>query len=459
MFFRGQWHLFYQHNPQGTTWGHMSWGHATSRDLVRWQHLPVAIEEADGIMIFSGSAVVDHDNSSGLCRPRPTTTRDRSCLIAIYTGHGHNKQTQNLAVSQDGITFTKYAGNPVLDIAKKDFRDPKVFWHAPSSGWVMVAAWAQHKQIRIYRSADLIHWSHASDFGPAGATDGIWECPDLFPLPLDGDKARQKWVMVVNLNPGGPAGGSGGQYFVGDFDGLHFRDTNPPNTTLWIDHGKDAYATVSWSDVPATDGRRIWLSWMSNWQYTNQEPTTAFRGAMTVPKVLSLRTTPDGPRVFQQPVPELRRLRGPVRRLARTRLDGDLPVPSLAGPAVEIVAVIESATATQVGLRLRHSTDEETVVGYDVTTAQLFVDRTRAGNVTFHKAFPGRHTAPLSLTNGRLRLHVLLDASSVEVFADDGRVVITDRIFPSPTALATSVFATGGAASLVSFEAWKLRAP
>src|SRR5437762_9115460 len=218
VFYQGEYHLFHQSNPFGDKWGHMSWAHAVSRDLVHWKHLPLALAEEDGVMIFSGSAVVDWKNTSGFGRNR------RPPLVAIYTGHYTTRplQNQHIAYSTDrGRTWTKYSGNPVLDIGEKDFRDPKVFWHEPTQRWIMVAAWPAHRKVRFYASSDLKQWTHLSDFGPAGSVKGIWECPDLFPLPVE-DSKQTKWVLIVNIGSGAPAGGSGTQYFVGEFDGTHF---------------------------------------------------------------------------------------------------------------------------------------------------------------------------------------------------------------------------------------------
>ena len=307
VFYKGEYHLFYQHNPFGQAWGHMSWGHAVSRDMLHWEHLPVALREEDGVMIFSGSAVVDWNNTSGFCEP---VGDDRSCLVAIYTGHGRGKQTQNLAFSNDrGRTWTKYASNPVVDLGLRDFRDPKVFWHAPTSRWVMVTVLADQHKVRFFGSPDLKRWEVLSDFGPAGATGGVWECPDLFALPVDDKPDETRWILDVDINPGGVAGGSGGQYFIGSFDGTRFVNENPPATTLWADYGKDFYASLSFSDIPPADGRRIWMGWISNWQYANEEPTVIWRGAQSMPRALALRRLPDGVRLVQQPVTELRSLR------------------------------------------------------------------------------------------------------------------------------------------------------
>ena len=245
VFLDGEYHLFYQHNPQGDKWGHMSWGHAVSRDLLHWEHLPLALAEENGIMIFSGSAVADPANTSGLCGTAPA-----SCLIAIYTGHTEKRQTQNLAFSHDrGRTWTKYDGNPVIDLSRGDHRDPKVFWYEPTKRWIMVSVLAGARRVRFLSSKDLKHWETLSDFGPEGSTGGAWECPDLFELPVEGEPGSSRWVLDVDLNPGGRVGGSGAQYFVGRFDGQRFVNENPDDLTLWVDYGKDFYASQSYAGI------------------------------------------------------------------------------------------------------------------------------------------------------------------------------------------------------------------
>lgn len=452
VFFEGEYHLFYQHNPFGDTWGHMSWGHAVSTDLVHWKHLPVALREEGGFMIFSGSAVVDRRNTSGLCGSPGT-----ACLVAIYTGHGAARQTQNLAASLDrGRTWTRYAGNPVLDIGSKDFRDPRVFWHGPTGRWVMVVSLAEERKIRFYASSDLKSWSALSDFGPEGYTKGQWECPDLFELPVEGAPSRKRWVLDVDVNPGAPLGGSADQYFVGTFDGTTFRNDNPKDLVLWADHGKDFYATLSWSDLPASDSRRIWIGWMSNWQYANEDPTSPWRGMLTVPRSLRLATLPEGLRLVQEPIEELRSLRGRRVSIPSRQVSATVPV-ELSADALEIQAEFAPGSAAAFGLSVRKGKDEETRIGYDVHAGEAFVDRRRSGASAFHPDFAGRHVGSLAPENGRVRLHVLVDRSSVEVFAGGGRTVITDRIYPAPESQAVELWAEGGAAALESFEAWPLR--
>ncbi len=462
VYYDGEYHLFYQYNPFGDTWGHMSWGHAVSTDLVRWQHLPVAIPEVDGVMAFSGSAVVDWKNTSGF------GAGGRTPLVAVYTGYREatKNQAQNLAYSNDrGRTWTRYAGNPVIDIGSTEFRDPKVFWYAPQRKWVMVVSLAAEHKLRFYASPDLKQWTALSEFGPAGAVGGVWECPDLFELPVDGKAGDTRWVLILNLNPGAIAGGSGVQYFVGRFDGTRF--VPDPGTAaaagktgldaaLWADYGKDFYAAVSWSDVPESDGRRLWLGWMNNWLYGNQIPTAPWRSAQSVPRALALRTTRDGIRLAQEPVAELRGLRGAPQRIAARAISaGSSPI-ALRGKALEIVAELELGGASEAGLKLRVGRDEETVVGIDARSGRLFVDRTRSGQVAFQPDFTGRHAAPIAIENGRVRLHVFVDWSSVEVFAQDGTIALTDQVFPAADSDGVALYAVGGAARLVSLEAWPL---
>ena len=288
VFFEGEYHLFYQYNPFGINWGHMSWGHAVSEDLVHWDHLPVALNEEDGIMIFSGSAVVDWKNKSRFGR------NGQPPLVAIYTGHRSSNQNQSQCIAYsnyEGRSWTKYKGNPVLqNPGTKDFRDPKVIWYEETNKWIMSLAVGNY--VNFYSSPDLKKWEFESEFGSGeGAHGGVWECPDLFPLRINGENT-QKWVLLVSMNPGGPNGGSATQYFVGDFNGHKF--TNELKQIRWIDYGKDNYAGVTWSDIPDEDGRRIFIGWMNNWQYAQTVPTNPWRSSQTIPRELELKTYSEG---------------------------------------------------------------------------------------------------------------------------------------------------------------------
>nr|WP_270889189.1 glycoside hydrolase family 32 protein [Pedococcus sp. 5OH_020] len=781
VFYEGEYHLFYQYNPSGNQWGNMSWGHAVSPDLVHWTQLPVAIPQDDQSMVFSGSAVVDKDNTSGF------GTKEHPAMVAVYTrlDKATGIQAQALAYSTDrGRTFTKYADNPVLDIGSRDFRDPKVFWYEPGHEWIMSVALSAERKVRFYRSSNLKKWEHLSDFGPAGATGGVWECPDLFPLPVDGDSKKTKWVLLVNINPGGIAGGSANQYFTGTFDGTRFvsddkpyvaptgRDlgsfdngtyggwapdgaafgtepatgnlpgqggvsdwvgtglansfhgadgavgtlTSPeftldagylnfkvggghhpyvPGSTLspappvgevfadfegpdyghgwvttgdlvgtgpvkgtigdqqqvtgylgqqlvntfldhdttkgtitspaftitkshinllvgggnhpwttseptsvnllvdgqvvksatgtnnealdwatwdvsqyagktakiqivdqnsggwghinvdhimfsdeaakpravdtsvrlvvdgqvvrsatgsdsemldwqgwdvrdlagktarivladnntggwghiladqfslsstparstvqrahWVDYGKDNYAGVTFNDVPGH--RRVMVGWMNNWNYAGSIPTDPWRSAMTVPRELGLRTTADGVRLLQRPVHQLQDLREEAVLNAKGLVvpTGSTTLPAHA-TAYELSATLAPGTAQSSGIAVRTGNGQETRIGYDRTTGELFVDRTKSGDVGFSDDFPGVQRAPFAAgANGDVSLRVLVDWSSVEVFAQDGSVAITDQIFPDPTSDGIQAFATGGSAMLKSVKVTPLR--
>ncbi len=596
VFYEGEYHLFYQFNPEGDKWGHMSWGHSVSRDLVHWEPLAIALREENNVMIFSGSAVVDWKNTSGF------GVGGKPPLVAIYTGHHTDKplQEQSIAYSNDrGRTWTKFSGNPVLDIGEADFRDPKVFWHEATGRWIMTVAWCNHHQARFYSSPDLKTWTHLSDFGPAGSTDGAWECPDLFPLRVDGKADQTKWVLVVNISGGSPAGGPGCQYFVGDFDGTTFTldptypkpqpeqvpdgvvladfeggtygewkatgdafgaapatgtlanqqavagfrgqgyvnsyhggdpsqgtltspefdvskdylsfliggghhpgecalnllvggavvrtatgddaerlswkswdvrelrgkkaqlqivdrhtgswghlnvdhillaDTPARPATkpsLWTDYGADFYAAVTYGDIPKSDGRRIFLGWMSSPQYAGSVPTDPWRCAMSVPRELSLRTTPAGLRLYQQPIRELTRLMENHRLLTGALfVDAQDWLKMLALPTAPLemnVSLVDVSPNSEITIRLITGPIESTVLRYDAATERLSLDRTRSGRSNFHSGFAAVHSAPLALQKGgRLKLRVLLDTSSIEVFANDGEVVFTDLILPAP---------------------------
>ena len=458
VFFEGEYHLFFQYNPHGDTWGHMHWGHAVSRDLLHWEELPIALFEGDGVSIFSGSAVVDWANTSGFAPP------ERIPLVAVYTAH-HNdtpRQTQHIAYSLDhGRTWTPYKGNPVLDIGEADFRDPKVFWHEPTKRWIMLVSLAVQRKLAFYASPDLKSWTRVGEFGPAGSVDGIWECPDIFPLLVDGDTRRLRWVLLLNVNPGAPAGGSGCQYFVGTFDGARFVPEH--NDVLWVDHGADFYAAVTWSDMPLRDGRRIVLGWMNNWLYGNKIPTSPWRGAMSIPRVLALRDTPAGVRLVQEPVAELGTLRHGDASVFR---GGSLREASdwLAGLGdIAITADIELtfsglAGDALVGVTIETGDGEHTSVACSVPDGTLTVDRTKSGITDFDASFPGRSVAPVRVVDGALKLRVLIDAASVEVFAQDGETVLTNQLFPTSTLRRLRVDGVAGESARVAIVVQPLRA-
>jgi fructan beta-fructosidase len=457
VYYRGEYHLFYQHEPDRPLFWSMHWGHAVSPDLVSWEHLPVAIYP-DPLLgqAYSGSAVVDHHNSSGLCGD--PNGDGAPCLVALFTHHGGRDGTekQSLAYSKDqGRHWELYAGNPVLpNPGDRDFRDPKVFWHPQTQRWVMVLAGGD--RILFYGSTGLTEWTPLSELSPPMPGTGVWECPDLFPLDVEGDSGETRWVLEVDYNPGPLLCGAGAYYLVGGFDGTRFI---PEESSIQrVDFGEDVYALQSWSNTP--DGRRIWIGWMSNWAYALATPTHPWRGAMTVPREVHLGCREGDIVLIQQPVKELKGLRH--RRLVSMReetvqgeahiLDEDATADTL-----EILATLEVGEASEVGLRLRTGEGEATVVGYLPEDDTLFLDRTRSGRDGFWWTFPARHSAPLTIEGDVLELRILLDWSSVEVFADGGLVVITDLIFPDPESRGLQVYTEGGEALLRSLDVYELR--
>ncbi|MCR4918502.1 MAG: DUF4980 domain-containing protein [Prevotella sp.] len=403
MFYKdGVWHLYYQFNPYGSQWENMTWGHSTSTDLIHWQPQPMAIE-ADWLgAIFSGSAVIDKQNTTGY---GPGT------VVAMYTSAGAS-QTQSIAYSTDGgKTFTKYAGNPVITANAPDFRDPKVFWHEQTKRWIVVLAVGQ--EVQLYSSRDMKQWHYESSFGREyGNHDGVWECPDLFPLTLSSQTSApnsEKWVLLLNINPGGPFGGSATQYFVGQFDGHKFTCEDQPTETKWMDYGKDHYATVTFWGAP--DGRTVALPWMSNWQYANQVPTMQFRSANGLPRELGI-TTADGETILtSRPTKEVDAVRGDrVKSLTE---------------ACEVVVDIKG----NADITFSNAKGEELVMHYDQQKHTFSMDRRRSGNTGFSEAFPAVTVAP---TYGNIKqLRIFIDRCSVEAFDAQGKMAMTNLVFPS----------------------------
>lgn len=451
VYFDGEYHLFYQHNPYANDWGHMSWGHAISMDLLHWKHLPIALHDEYDLMAFSGSAVVDENNTSGF------GMNGKPPLVAIYTGHGSGLQTQDLAWSNDrGRTWTKYEGNPVIDIGESDFRDPKVFWHPPTKRWVMVVSLAVQKKLRFYGSPDLKQWTLLSEFGPAGVEDKPnWECPDLFELPIENEPGKSHWVLEADMGNGSVAGGSGGEYFTGVFDGTTF--TPDSTKSLWVDFGRDFYAPVSWSNIPASDGRRIWLGWMNNWE-TCLNPTAPWRSAMSIPRELTLRRVNGQLKMCQRPVRELDELRtDPVTRKNIQLADAVEQLP-ISGQQLDIRLTIKPGKTGSAGVRVLSKGSQHTEIGFDADRNEVYIDRTHSGIVDFHPKFSGRHAAPLDQPYaGEVRLRILVDSCSVEVFVNDGEIAITDLVFPDPDSDQVEVFAAGGSATFETVDAAQLK--
>ena len=400
MFYKdGVWHLYFQHNPYGSQWENMTWGHSTSTDLLHWTFQGDPVEADAWGTIFSGSAVVDHNNTSGF---------GKGAVVAMYTSAGEN-QTQSIAYSNDnGQTFTRYAGNPVLTSNTPDYRDPHVFWNEDIKRWNMIMAEGQHMD--IYSSADLKEWKLESQFGAEyGNHGGVWECPDLMKMKVRGTD-QYKWMLLCNINPGGPFGGSATQYFVGQFDGHKFTCESAPEVTKWMDYGKDHYATVTFDNAP--DGRRVAMAWMSNWQYANQVPTMQFRSANSVPRDLDLYEYEGQTYCGVTPSPELAAAR--PKKATKTLTD-----------ACEMVVTLKgNATIT-----LANDKGEQVVMTYDEKSRTFAMDRTKSGQKDFSDDFAALTVAPVHGKMSQLRLFI--DRSSIEAFDADGKMAMTNLVFPT----------------------------
>lgn len=454
MFYKdGRWHLYYQWNPYGSKWQNMTWGHSSSADLVRWEHHPAAIE-ANGLgTVFSGSSVVDSANTAGF---------GRDAVVALYTSADVN-QTQSLAHSSDGgMTFEIYPGNPVLTL-ESEARDPNMFWDADNGRWVMSLAHALDHEMLFFSSPDLKEWTLQGSFGKGiGAQDGVWECPDLFRLKVDGSD-EEKWVLVCNINPGGPFGGSATQYFTGDFDGKTFiADTDAEGVipTKWMDYGKDHYATVSWSDAP--DNRRVLIGWMSNWQYAGEVPTMQYRSANTLPREAGLFRAPDGQLYLSSsPVAELAALRDKPSVSVRNKPAGgngrNFPLPGSNGGACEILLDIDSRKAGSVDITISNNDGESALLCYDAKAHTLSFDRRRSGLTDFSQDFPTVTTAPTFETDGKLSLRIFIDRSSIEVFGNGGKTVMTNLVFPTVPYSSVSVSAKGGNARIENLKIYPIK--
>jgi fructan beta-fructosidase len=426
VYFNNQYHLFYQYYPDSTVWGPMHWGHATSKDMIHWQHQPIALYPDSLGYIFSGSAVADVNNTSGFGKD------GKIPLVAIFTHHDpkgekagiSTYQNQSLAYSlDDGKTWTKYANNPVVkNPGIKDFRDPKVNWYEAGKKWVMTLATLDH--ITFYSSPNLKDWKKESEFGKeVGAHGGVWECPDLFPFDYKGQKV---WVLIVNINPGGPNGGSATQYFTGQFDGNKF--TPYQTDTRWLDYGPDEYAGITWSN---TGDRKIFLGWMSNWQYADKVPTSPWRSAMTIPRDLGLEKVGEKYLVTSHPVAELDTLSEASikeENINASNYNLTAKTGKIAGPyKIQLSAdKIEDFSFT-----FSNSLGEKVIAGYDKSNNSFYIDRTKSGKVDFEKGFAARHKAPKFSDRQNLDLTMIVDNASIEFFADNGLSTMTEIFFPT----------------------------
>ena len=469
----GEYHLYFQYNPYGSKWGNMHWGHSVSKDLVHWQHLDPAIARDTLGHIFSGSTVIDKNNSAGY---------GKDAMIAFYTSasdeHG---QIQCMAYSNDnGRTYTKYEKNPILTPfdGLKDFRDPKVFWYEPAQKWYMIVS--ADKNMRFYSSTDLKQWEYLSQFGEGyGVQPNQFECPDFIQLPVDGNKDNMKWVMIVNINPGCPFGGSATEYFIGDFDGKEFKCDTDKSVTKWLDFGKDHYATVCFSN---TGDRIIAVPWMSNWQYANVTPIRQYRGANALPRELSLYTKNGEIYMAANVVKETEALRKSTRNVESLSVEGETVIDSITdglNSGVELEMDIVPGKAQTVGFDIMNAKGEKTKIYLDLKAGRVVMDRTESGLIAFgEKAEPHfkenhdrRKTesinyindfalgtwAPLSLCEGKsYHLNVFVDKCSVELFVDGGRIAMTNLVFPTEVYNSLRFYTEGGKAEVKNLSIHKL---
>lgn len=453
VYYKGVYHLFYQYYPKATVWGPMHWGHATSTDLVHWNNKPIALYPDSLGLIFSGSAVVDINNTSGLGK------NGQPPLIAIFTHHDQAKEkdgkndteNESMAYSNDGgNTWQKYAHNPVLkNPGISDFRDPKVSWYAPGKKWIMTLA--TKDRITFYSSPNLKDWTKESEFGETlGAHGGVWECPDLFPMiAADGKKM---WVLIVNINPGGPQGGSATQYFTGDFDGKTFKPNN--TDTRWADQGTDEYAGVTWSN---TGNRRIFLGWMSNWDYATTVPTKAWRSAMTVPRDLKLVKVDTAYYLASQPVKELGGLKDETKSLPAMAVKGEVNLTKILNRSDNQFQLSLSAKQLKsFSITLSNGAGEKLMIGFDEKENSWFIDRTHAGESGFNKDFAKRFAVKRIAGTAGTDMTLVVDAASVELFADKGLTVMTSVFFPKKPLNNISVSSADGfSASSISYAQLK----
>lgn len=455
VYFEGEYHLFYQHNPDSTVWGPMHWGHAVSKDLTHWENLPIALSPDSIGFIFSGSAVIDLNNTSGL------GSKKHPPMVAIFT-YRHLKnsprgfESEAIAYSLDnGRTWVKYKDNPVLkDENSLGFRDPKVFWYEEAKRWIMIIS--SEDRVRIYSSLNLKEWVFESDFGDhLGAHGGVWECPDLFELPVEGSDSS-KWVMLVSIGEGGPNGGSATQYFIGDFDGSKFYTDQ--RKIKWTDYGKDNYAGVTWSGVP--NGMRIFMGWMSNWEYANKVPTQSWRGAMTIPRKLKVIQTDDaGYNLISTPVNEFKVLRKERKEIGAMSIAGYQEV-ALDGKLDQSeyifsfdfeqkepeVLGLEWTNPVGDTLRVEYSFDEQTMI---LSRGGQYLD--------FAKDFGLVQRAPYPTKEKKLTIHVFMDWSSIELFVDDGSLVMTSLTFPKMPYETLKLYSLKGKTSLMGGTFWELK--
>ncbi|MES1224872.1 MAG: glycoside hydrolase family 32 protein, partial [Bacteroidota bacterium] len=443
----------FQYNPFGNTWGHMSWGHAVSKDLVSWKELPVAIAEEGNTMIFSGSCVIDKNNTAGFAKPGQTA------MVAIYTGHvnlGNLKpdsilQNQQIAYSVDhGRTWTKYSGNPVLDVQRRDFRDPKVFWYEKEKKWVMSVVFPQEHIVQFYSSPDLKQWTFMSDFGPAGDINGIWECSDLLRIPVKDKPNQYKWVLLNSVS-------TTMQYFIGEFDGKVFHNEIPAGKIVRPDYGADFYAGITYNNLPAGTSP-VLIGWANNWSYAGAIPTFPWRSTMSIPRTLSVMQENGQWILLEEPVAALKKLRLNPIQFDDIRFGGEKTMP-LKGQQMEMQVIMDPGRDDSSGIKLAVGNGKYFTIGYAETTQELYVDRGNSGDTGFHPEFKNwlRSKAGLIEDNNKIKLNIYFDKSIIEIFGNGGKVVITEQLFPDEKNNGVILFTKNGKTVFDKVKVWPLK--
>ncbi len=440
VYYNGYYQLFYQYNPYGKKWGHMSWGHAASKDLYDWTNLPVAIKEMDSTMIFSGSAIVDKDNSGRIC---PAGTKD--CMVAVFTAnHGNYLQNQFMAYSSDaGQNWNQYKNNPVIDLHKKDFRDPKLFLFNKS--WRLAVSLPFEHKILFYKSGNLTKWEKTGEFGKEGDTSKIWECPDMVKVPVE-ESDSSKWMLLISSGSPYDSSFTGMQYFTGSFDGKTFVPDELGAKPRWLDFGKDFYAAITYNNLP--QGLPVMIGWVNNWAYANDIPTGAWRGMMSVPRYLSLGKIDGKLYLRQKPVaiPDhfLDENAYEINNISLRNKTFDFN--EINGNAFILEAEIENRTASQFGVQIFKSANYRTEIGIDTVKKDFFIDRNESGITDFNEHFPSRESAPFKKFSQLVNLYLIIDHSVIELFAENGMTVMTEQVFPRNNSTGISLFARGGSA-------------
>lgn len=445
VYHKGEYHLFYQYNPFGNIWGHMSWGHSVSKDLVKWTPLPLALKEEGGKMAFSGSVVVDTKNTSAL-----GNKKENPPMVAVFTAHDSINQSQHLAYSNNnGRSWSKFHGNPVLDLNKRDFRDPNVFWYEQTKQWVMMVSMPIEKMISIYTSPNLKQWTLQSEFGPIGDTSGVWECPDLFQVPIVGEPNKKKWVLYISQN-------SSMQYFVGEFDGNKFYNETPANKIVRPDYGSDYYAAITYKNTP--DQIPVTVGWVNNWNYANDIPTNPWKGAMSIPRKLSVKKVGSEWVLVQEPIKALRDLRSTVQLIKGPIAVNNSYTLPFKSNCFEMELALKPTINSISGIKIAVGGNRSFSIGYDATLEQLFIDRsnTPAG---FSKQYAKitKQQAFLKQQNQQIKLHIFFDKSIVEVYANDGELVFTAQVFPEESDMGIEFFSNGNNTVFDQISFWPMR--